>query len=196
MQNKPVKFRITGVEGSPLLLKKMNNEDLQSNENAVTKKKINPAEEAEKAAHRLATTNGHNKGQLGITSEGFRLGLLLAASGFKFGKVTAGSVIRSSVMTTSNLVGLIDPETKEPIYDYVIDERPIVNKTTKGRSLSYRPKIEKWECILELIIDHDFLPEPERLLPLFNRAGLISGAGSFRPQCKGTFGKYQVSMDI
>ena len=193
MQNKPVKFRITGVEGSALLLKKMNNSDLQGSENPTTKKKVDPATEAENAAHRLATSNGH-KGQLGITAEGFRLGLILAAAGYKFGKVTARSVIVSSVMTTSTLVGLIDPETKQPIYDYEIDERPIVNKTTKGRSLSYRPKIQKWECVLELIIDHDFLPEPERLLPLFNRAGLISGAGSFRPQCKGTFGKYQVEM--
>ena len=191
MNNQIVRFRITGL--SPLMLKKMVNDDLSDSGEASVKKKIDPAEEAERAAHRLPSTNGH-KGQLAITAEGFRYGLLYAAPEYKFGKLRGPRVIQSSVGTTQDLVGLIDPESKEPIYEYEIDGRPFVNRTTKGRMMTYRPKINKWECIVELEIDLDLLPDPKQLLPIFNKAGVISGAGSFRPQKKGPFGKYMVEM--
>lgn len=67
-----------------------------------------------------------------------------------------------------------------------------VNPNTKGRNLLHRPMLKEWELDFQIEFDEDQIPA-SILKEIFDRAGKISGVGDWRPNKKGTFGKFQVT---
>jgi hypothetical protein len=54
-----------------------------------------------------------------------------------------------------------------------------------------RPMFELWAITFTVLMDIEELAE-DTFLRLFTLAGTRIGLGDFRPQCKGTFGKFAV----
>ncbi len=48
-------------------------------------------------------------------------------------------------------------------------------------------------CLLSLEIDSDFIPA-DMLITLFNRAGRMIGVMDYRPEKRGSFGRYTVEL--
>lgn len=67
-----------------------------------------------------------------------------------------------------------------------------VNPTTRGRNLLHRPILKEWELDFNVNFDEEQIPATI-LKEIFDRAGKISGLGDWRPNKKGTFGKFQVT---
>lgn len=67
-----------------------------------------------------------------------------------------------------------------------------VNPSTKGRNLLHRPILKEWELDFSVVFDDEQIPA-SILKDIFDRSGRFSGIGDWRPNKKGTFGKYQVT---
>lgn len=181
-----VRFKITGL--TPLLMHKCWPEDLEAKE-STGKKKRNPQQEAEHATHRMPDST------LCLPSEGFLSGLLMGAKGFKWGKDKCDQYISPALAICTEFCPLFYPDSNKPIMKFdEVFSKPAHNRKTNSRINTYRPKTNKWACFVDLEVDERFIPDPESLLAFFTRAGTISGAGSFRPQHKGPFGKYSVEI--
>ena len=66
-----------------------------------------------------------------------------------------------------------------------------VNPNTKGRNLLHRPMLKDWELDFQVVFDEEQIPA-SILKEVFDRAGRFSGIGDWRPNKKGTFGKFQI----
>ncbi len=67
-----------------------------------------------------------------------------------------------------------------------------VNPTTKGRSPLCRPLLKEWEVDFQIIYDKEEIPL-EALKQAIDLAGKRIGIGDWRPQKKGSFGKFIVT---
>ena len=180
-----VTFKVTGL--SELLM----NNPLSMDEDDSAKvrtKKIPPEEDARKRLY------VNDEGQFYVPTIAFLNSLWLGSAYQKFGKDTARTLIQSSVFTAEDQTILLDKNTSNPIEDYFIDSRTVVIKATKGRILRHRPLIKNWMCLVSFEIDTDFALTPEKLLPLFNKAGRMIGVMDYRPACRGPFGRYEVEL--
>jgi hypothetical protein len=96
---------------------------------------------------------------------------------------------------SSLLYGCSTMETLEaPIIhaeDWQVDIRPIVNPSTKGRRLAYRPRFDDWELTVQLELDTTIMGV-NLLRAIIDDAGKRVGLGDFRPAKKGPFGKFVV----
>ena len=71
-------------------------------------------------------------------------------------------------------------------------ERPIRNPATGGRRLCYRPRFDEWSLSFTLTLDDGAMAE-KMLRLIVDDAGRRIGLGDFRPDCKGMFGKFDVT---
>ena len=62
----------------------------------------------------------------------------------------------------------------------------------RGRVLIHRPILNEWELNFNVIFDEEQIP-PSILKEVMDRAGKFAGIGDWRPQKKGSFGKFQVT---
>ena len=144
-----------------------------------------PEVEAENACYRFPD------GRLGIKGEAFRASLLGAASAYKLkGKATMSGAL-AHVTVTEELIALLHKDGT-PIKDYVIDRRPVV--VQKNRVIRARPKFMEWSCRLTFEIVQELLPgiTPELICDILQDAGGRKGVGDYRPDKRGTFGRYCV----
>ena len=178
-------FRITGL--SPILMN--NPESMQMGRAAgVGMKKIpTPEEEAKAKVYR------NSKG-LYIPSVAFRSSIIGrggGASGRKIGKFTANSRVAAGAFVVDEHTPLVHVKTGKPIKDYEIYScRAVVQGNGVRRS---RPLIKDWACDLKLEVDDDFVTV-EQLVDLLNMSGKVAGIMDFRPQCKGSFGRYEAEL--
>lgn len=77
--------------------------------------------------------------------------------------------------------------------EFEVDSRTGVNKNTKGRVLIHRPRLNTWSAEFFVRINKDIM-DPDMILQLLNEGGELVGMGSFRPQCGGPFGTFQVTL--
>jgi hypothetical protein len=74
---------------------------------------------------------------------------------------------------------------------YAIDSRRVVIKKTGGSIIRHRPMISNWELSFQIELDTSIYSDS-----LFRKiivdAGLRAGIGDFRPDCSGSFGRYDV----
>lgn len=155
------------------------------------KKKIpSPEDEAELGTYRLANN------QLGHPSRAFIAALMKACIHRRIGKKAAKGVLQSVVFNIEDqeFVALVDPETREPLREYVIDTRRAV---VQGQGvMRSRPKVLRWACFLKLEADTEFVAESGRgglavITEILNIAGRSVGIGELRPAAaKGTGGRY------
>lgn len=73
-----------------------------------------------------------------------------------------------------------------------VDTRPVRIPATGGRILCHRPCFDDWRIDFELELDTEILA-PKTLREIVDAAGKRCGIGSFRPGCKGPFGRFVVS---
>lgn len=193
------RYRIIGL--TPLLMHKMIDRDLEKSTKAKGATKELTEEERIAEARAIAERHTHRlpSGQLCLPCEGFRLALFAGSVGYKTGKPLKSvlSIFKSSVSICEPYVGLIYPDTGKPIMDFdSVDTRSGINNNTRppSRIIVHRPQIDYWSCLLDFELDEEFIPDPAFLMKFFLRAGKISGAGSYRPQHSGSFGKFGVEL--
>ncbi len=67
-----------------------------------------------------------------------------------------------------------------------------VNPNTKGRNLLHRPMLREWDLDFNITFDESEVQE-SIMKELLDIAGRIAGLGDWRPQKKGSYGKFQVT---
>jgi hypothetical protein len=147
------------------------------------------------AAEAAAKVYKDEDGTFYILSEAFRSSIVGkggGASGRKLGKFTAISRVCAGVFTVEPRATLLDAAKMKPIKEYTIDTRRAV--VQQQGVLRSRPMFSNWSVRLPLEVDPDFV-DPVILLELLNISGKVSGVGDFRPQRKGTFGRYRAEIE-
>jgi hypothetical protein len=77
--------------------------------------------------------------------------------------------------------------------NYEIDSRRVVVPATKGGVIRHRPRINDWEVSFTLDYDPDLLTETQ-LRRIVDDAGSRVGLLDFRPEKKGPFGRFIVTL--
>jgi len=178
-------FRIIGI--SPLLTN--NPSSMKRVDEGIGTKKI-PTPEDEAAAKLYRDDNGFY-----ILSEAFRSAIIGSgggASGKKIGKFSAASRVSAGMFTVEPHATLLDPQTLKPLTTYQIDTRRAV--VQRQGVLRSRPMFTPWAVRLPVEIDTDFVTA-NHILELLNLSGKIAGVGDFRPQRKGTFGRFKAELE-
>lgn len=181
--NTTVTYRVTGT--SPLLMHSPASMSKAKDGGPKAKHIPTPEEEAEAGAYRMADR------QLYFPATGFRSSLVSGGKGRKIGKSFATTLLAATVFETTIAVPLIDPTTKEPLFDFLIDtRRAVVQRQGISRS---RPLLGEWEGLVEFEYDTDFL-KVDWISEVFEVAGKIVGVGDYRPEKRGRFGRYSVEL--
>lgn len=125
-----------------------------------------------------------------IPSDHFRMSMIEA------GKMVKGKV-GGATKSMSNVVAALFTVTPEKIVLpkwTSIDKRSAVNRNIKGRVIVIRPRWDEWGAEFTLTVDEDSI-QNEMIAKIINYAGKYIGIGSYRPQNKGQFGRFEmVSM--
>ena len=88
---------------------------------------------------------------------------------------------------------LVTPERLSlGVKQYSIDSRPVVIAATKGRVMRHRPRFEEWEVSFVLEWDPDLISEKE-IRHVLDDTGSRVGLLEFRPERKGSFGRFMVT---
>lgn len=139
-------------------------------------------------------------GDLYLPSVAFRSSLLTGCSGLKFpGDRRGPATIFQSLIYPAEREGTLFDKKGKPITKWEIQIDSAVNKTTKSRIVVVRPRIPEWYCTIPFEIDDEFAPTNydqfmENLVKIWNRAGRIAGVGAWRPEKKGSHGKYSIQI--
>lgn len=187
---KVIKLFVTGV--SPLLMHSPRG--MMPVEGGVKKKKEipSPKEEAELGAYR------NDKEGLCFPQAAFRSSLIKAmtVTQAKVGKDRLSGVMKGSIFVIDEMTDIVDPKTKKPIKDYVIDIRRAVLPSGAG-VMRARPRIMSWGCEISYEYDPDMV-KPDWIVDGLNTAGKRVGVGDYRPLCPkgigGPFGRYTVKL--
>lgn len=114
--------------------------------------------------------------------------LMEAGKQFKIpgkGKATFSKPLGSQIVVSPDAIRM-EPQA------YVIDSRPVVVPSTKGRVMRYRPKFEEWGLKFVVDISDERVIPPSVLKEILEYGGGFVGVGDFRPGKKGPFGRFQV----
>lgn len=185
--SKIVVFKITGI--SPLLQNNPASMLGQKKDDLTTKTNPTPEEDAASKVYKTKDGNFY------IPAESFRASIIGkggAASGRKIGKRTAISVCSASIFTVEAECILLNPKTGKPLKEYTIDTRRAV---IQGQGIPRsRPRFDQWMVQLPLEIDEDWI-KVEIVEELLNIAGKLSGVGDYRPNKKGSFGRFTAKLE-
>lgn len=77
--------------------------------------------------------------------------------------------------------------------DWTVDTRPVRIPSTGGRILRHRPCFNDWAINFSLELDEKVIGE-KLLREIIDAAGNSIGLGDFRPDCKGPFGRFNVTL--
>jgi hypothetical protein len=136
------------------------------------------------------------KGRIFGPANGFKSCIVRAATGKKFGKVSAPMVIKGNVFcpVDTERTLLYHPKTKKLLTanDYTVDSRRAVLMKTRGIVRS-RPRFEHWGCDVVLEIETDFV-QPSVVEDLLQVGGRTVGFLDFRPERGGSFGRFEAKL--
>jgi hypothetical protein len=76
---------------------------------------------------------------------------------------------------------------------WVIDARPVVISSTRGRIIRYRPRFDEWELEFRISYDETLLSEVQ-VRRIVDDTGQRVGLLDFRPAKKGWFGRFVVTL--
>ncbi len=71
---------------------------------------------------------------------------------------------------------------------WTVDGRPVVNPSTRGRTMCYRPRLDEWSLAFEMEVLDD-RADADAVKEILKLAGLRQGIGSYRPR----FGRFEVT---
>lgn len=107
----------------------------------------------------------------------------------KVGKRQLTTAKESLIPAGLSVLDLVCP-LKEAAWE--VDSRSVVNPSTGGRVMCYRPRVDKWSTTFTLEIDEQVF-SPNLVRAVIDDAGKKIGLGDFRPVRKGPFGKFVVT---
>jgi len=139
-----------------------------------------PQEQAETAAYR------DEKGNLYLPGVAVQRALVGAAIFSKGkGRSTLQKPVAACVLVSPDR---IDLGTKE----YKLDSRAVVVPATRGRIVRHRPRLDEWEASFDVEWDSVLLKETE-IRRVLDDCGQRVGLLDFRPEKKGSFGRFMVT---
>src|SRR5262245_39677361 len=162
-----------------------------------SKKKLTREQEAELRAYR------NEKGILVFPLMAIRKNLILGASGYKLPKKREGISSYLMHIRPATVDGMTQEFTPilsgkgKPIKDYIIDTRRAVNRNSKPPAgiVVHRPRLDEWQIVARFLYDPEAIPVDDPvavLMQMWSNGGNRVGIGSFRPQCQGYFGLFEV----
>lgn len=128
-------------------------------------------------------------GRYGHPAQSFVKAMLRAATGKKFGKLSAPSLIRGGVFIVETLC-LLEDEKGKPLAKYTIDRQPVV-MPNKARVLRCRPSWMPWAVRVALEINVALISEVN-VRSVLALAGPTVGIGDNRPEKSGRNGRYRL----
>jgi hypothetical protein len=112
--------------------------------------------------------------------------------------IEAGKMVKSKVgnakKSMSNIVAAmfsVYPQKIQLPNNWVVDKRSAVNRNVKARIIVVRPKWETWQAEFDIEVDNDSITS-ETVEDILKMSGQYVGIGSYRPQNKGKFGRFNV----
>ena len=124
------------------------------------------------------------EGECYIPATNFIRAVISAAKFHKKGRASRTNDV-AAALTTTNEYGIV----KTP---WVVDTRSVVVPATKGRIVRHRPRFDTWEVAFEFIYDDSMFSEKE-IYAIFEDAGSKIGILDFRPEKKGSLGKFIIT---
>lgn len=100
-------------------------------------------------------------------------------------------VVPSAVLVPSDSITILNGDG--PARGFEVDSRPVTIPATKGRVMRHRPRFDNWGARFELVVNDDLL-EVETAHQLLTEAGVSIGIGDFRPEKRGPFGTFRVTL--
>ena len=101
------------------------------------------------------------------------------------GRASLQKPVAACVIITPEYL-ILDPQ------EYVVDSRPVVIPSTKGRVMRHRPRFDEWTISLTIEYDDALLTEGQ-LRKVVDDMGSRTGLLDFRPEKKGPFGRSMVT---
>jgi len=186
MEYKKIKIKVTGI--FPLMTSNPDNMDRGDGSPKPSKKILPPEEEAKQRLYL------DENGSFCLKTCAFRNSFLDALKRKKIGRVNADKVIAPAIFTVDTFTKILNPETWEPVEDYVVDTR-VVNIGGKKSSKVWRsrPLFDPWGAIVEFELDEEII-SIEQVIEEFNYAGKTKGVGDFRVECRGQFGSFSAEL--
>ena len=172
---KALQVTITGV--SPLLMHKFQGEQPEGLKN------MSPEQKAEFAAYRDTKTKELYIPVANLTRA------LISGAGYSKGKGRSSlqKEVAAAVFVSPAKLGL---GTKT----YEIDSRAVVIPATGGRILTHRPRIDDWKVKATVEYDETLLKESD-IIKILADTGARVGLMDFRPEKKGPYGRFEVSLN-
>lgn len=185
------KIRVVIKGLTPLLMNRMNPDDLREKKPGLGRKTYVPEEEARKAAY-ITEVDGEE--QLYVPSRWLYSNILRASSSYtaKYGGSSRKKSLRYLLAGTIR----IEPDKillgKTPS-EYEIDEKTGIIKG--NRIIIWRPRIDDWKIEFFIIYNKRYITDliRETLREIINDGGIRLGIGDFRPQHMGPYGTFEVT---
>lgn len=177
-----MKYDITIKGIAPLLQHRFSEESLTGTSKVGSNIKNPNAEQKREIASNFLYLD--NKKQVVVPSNMIEAAMIASATEFRLagaGKKTYKEMAKSSMFVFPELIPLKDQK-------WEVDGRAVVNSNTKGRSMSYRPRFEKWELSFTLDVT-DPRADNEAIKGILETAGLRKGIGAYHPK----FGRFEIS---
>lgn len=116
--------------------------------------------------------------------------------------IDAGKFFKAGKSKVTTIKSSLIPSCVElPEVEYVIehdepwqvDTRAVRIPSTGGRILAHRPMFSDWALSFDVMLDTSVIGE-KLFREIVDKAGSAIGLGDFRPDCKGPFGKFVVTL--
>jgi hypothetical protein len=176
-----MKFNVEIKGLCPLLQHRFNEDTLITPKKKTGDKRLTEAEKIEVAKQYLYTDG---KGKVCQPASHIEGTLIKASTQFKMvgaGKKSYKEIAKGGIFVFPEMI--IHKNQK-----WTVDSRSIVNPTTRGRSMCYRPRIESWS--LEFVIEvNDDRADEQVIKQMLEHAGSYIGIGAYRPR----FGRFEVT---
>lgn len=175
-----MKYNVTIKGISPLLQHRFSEEKLMSVKKKTGDKKLTADEKKVVASQYLYLDN---KGKVSQPASHIEGAMVKASTEIKMagsGKKTYKDLVKGTCFVFPEYI----PHKNQK---WTVDERSVVNPTTRGRSMCYRPRIDDWQLSFELHVNDD-RADDDAIRQILEIAGLQRGVGAYRPR----FGRFEV----
>lgn len=141
----------------------------------------------EQAEQKLYTDHD---GTLVIPTSNILRCLIDAGKFFKDGKSKITTLKSSIIPAYVGIEGVCTPIISP---GWEVDIRPVVIPATGGRILAYRPRFDAWQLQFVILLDDEGI-KLNLLRDIVDAAGTRIGLGDFRPDRKGPYGRFVVTL--
>jgi hypothetical protein len=184
---KQLKYRVKIKGVTPYMQHRMDDERLADWE--VRRGKIIEREHLNTEAEKLAAFHSFidENGNFYLPSDHIRMSLINAGT---FMKSKVGNARKSMANIVAAMFSINPEQIELPKFD-TVDVRSAVNKNVKARVIVKRPKWMEWGASFTILVDDDTITK-ETVESLLDYAGRYVGIGSYRPEHRGQFGRFEV----